>query len=1539
LKFNFIFLIILFLLGCGKPDQPISTDYSPYKTESSLLSCKSLRFPKDLKFNGNLLYNIPKCLSNKTESGEETLAGTVSIIETLGIEGLDSLTDLLKLNPTKDENKYPLIRSFLTLTERGVVQDGVISEKLLTERFGFFQEYSSELNPYWMVTLLVEMAESGGAKNLLNLLFPMVDEIEIKNLMALNRALLVDETFQNAALTLINGILANQDIYDPLKKILTLEDSYAFPKQLEQDCLAEWLDPLPRGEKGECLNDIDLRDFEGVASNNDLEELKGFDEVKDERVRKLGKMVSQVSKSFLTLESKERLAALKRLSRGGKQALNTQDGFVRNMVSLIDFFLGDKGKESKVKVSDLDFIMDGLFESIDQTGPDAVKALNQKVASSRLHYLAEQKILDGGSLSSCNNLNLPALREIDQNNRVELLKGLSVYFLPYEECPYGLSPLATFYFESIINKIGINTDCKGIDGNLYNDSCLDEDHLKLIAKDLKALDYDEWVRFETPNPKTLKEFVLEVLTETKDRLKEDPYYLHWPHFAEGKTPVKVLTHVINKVIASGELTVEKIALLDIELEQDSVTKKILRHDFIENLLTKKIDDLKVYADTFSGIFKGNNVSNKKALNIFSGAYFYGPLENFISSNLFPQKINPEVINFFTDDRFRVEELIGRVRMNGVFLNNALLFADDLPFNFKFLGEKKRSLDFSYDKDESGQYVFDRIGISKNPTQGRDLFSDSYLRFNRLLFEDTLMGVNLKESKGDEFDYWAKNILFKELNEYSHWEKKFKTYKSGNNASYKFFKTTPYSIDQARKIALFYSRNFLMADSTYLGEGVDFEKTRKKKFAPINYKYLNLTDPKKEYWNYFQKLYPSSLKSEGRVQTYGEINQKIMEWDEAEYRNIQWDKLPTDKRKKREFKLNDFGPLGIEVVKTYTTLNLFTTNRKLKYMPLFGIDTECTLSNRKESKCPLTFKDITTADGKVINGFTNLKKNVSDALLRKFCPYIDESTSSFSPEFLASMDKTLMIKIIDSEFKEVCQNTKNQFNELNDNLPSWYHEKVLTDLYTLGKNPKLKKGLSHLGANIKYYKLKRRYKKSPELMARELMNSKGFLPSKYLKYYVRHTRDHRGFLTVFPGAINTYQNYLFNLSLGMGPQIDDALARYGAGVKVNQDLRNGIVQDFLMNHLIKKQKEFKNRDVAAIELILKVLQDVDEVQINSLTGLLAYPQDIESLTSFTGTYALFLKFLMNQVPHGEFWKQPGSKALKQLMRQENLRALTDIIGKFDLDEINRALKVLQKSIIDLGDSHESVKVIRIVRDFLKDEFLSIHKSNGKGTVFIFEDLLRNLYEEVFFKLSNEDLNKVFDTIVKDGLKDFKGEEAKSILEDFDFLNYFTLKNTHKLLRVYQSHFNNRPVVKESDENFFFNLVNSLLKPFKMPGAIFGSKILANILEDERLGTWEGLLKPLLFEDKYQSNFLDVLGRFNQVSLDDVDKGLVESNILIPSTHHSLKFLRKNMIWRPDVSKDIKYSVDSFFRLSLPDGQLWKGNYSLLKNWLTQAADVK
>ena len=465
---------------------------------------------------------------------------------------------------------------------------------------------------------------------------------------------------------------------------------------------------------------------------------------------------------------------------------------------------------------------------------------------------------------------------------------------------------------------------------------------------------------------------------------------------------------------------------------------------------------------------------------------------------------------------------------------------------------------------------------------------------------------------------------------------------------------------------------------------------------------------------------------------------------------------------------------------------------------------------------------------------------------------------------------------------------------------------------------------------------------------DVLNSKGFLPPAFLKYYVNQIRDHRGFLTTFPGHLNTYQNYLFNISSVIDNRaIDDALQRFGADLNANDDLANGTIYNFFMEKLIKSQESYP-KDALAIELIFKVLHEIEGKELDAIAGLIAYPQDIESLISFTGTYELFLKILKESNGHGRFWEKPGIIALKQLMRQENLRALTDLTSGFNYSEVQKAIKVLFNSIVEVGTPSETVEILKVVRNFLTDQFLSYHTEREEGMVFIFERLIRNIYGEIYENLSVEELNKLLDVIVgneadkANGEKkfiDFSGNEAQSVITDMDNLNLFTLKYTHKLLGIYQGHFK-RPVKdKKSDEDYFYKLVDSLITPFKMADSIKGARVLAEILEDENLGTWDNLLNPLLFEKDNQKLMLDVLGSLNKVSLDSLNKAVIESNVVIPSTHHSLKFLRDNLIWEVNASEDIKDAIDSFFRISEPESAIWEGNYVLLRHWVTQAENIR
>ena len=1547
MKSNFIFVcLILFIsIGCGKT-QKLKENLPEIKTPEALAACEELKIPRDIAFNGKFLYNLSHCVSNKTKTGEETLPGTLGLLDAMGIAGLDQLTTLLLSNPKSlsisGRTEYPYLRTFLILTERGAVKDGELSPELFNERFELLQLLSEKLNPYWALNLVLELNESGRLEKALNILSPLLMEgMDTQSLFAIVNQTLINPKMKDITVSLVDKVFLNDKLYLPLKSLVLIEPTYSLGKNIQDKCLADWLDPLPKGGSYNCLDKEDL-----VASGPKETSKDRFDRVlkrlSNQDILNLSNLVSDISNNLITMESKERLAVLKKLSGGAKGVINIQEAPLRNMLGFLEFFAGEKGGIQNVKVSDLDDIMSGLKETIDVTGSDAVKALNQKMGSSKLHNLAEQLMVNGGAVKGC-ELVLPALKDMDFSDPEKFFKAVSIYFLPNVYCENGLSPLATYYFKTINRRIGLDEECKGPDENDYSGSCLNKENFENIQKKISEVDHSGLAETDEPDSEVLKELLLNTLREVKVNLEKDPYYLHWLHFAEGKVAPNIIDFVIEKASSLESYNIVNLAYLDNFLAENAVTRDILREDFLENILVKKIEDLKNVEIQFQDLFAGNKRGNDNALRLFSGAYFKGPLEDILRSNLYMDKMDPSILESFQGDDFRVAELFGRMRLEGVLINNSKLTPDDSELDYRLLGDKNRSIDHLFNFNSvNSTYVFNGINFSKTPTQLKDIIGQNYLRFDKILFDNPLNAINVKTSKGDEFDYWVKNVLYTGIKKNSFWAPKFAKPTELDGLDLQFFESKPYSSDKVREISLFYSKNFLFADGSLPKnqESYSFARVRSERFSNIN-----LTQVRLPYeggaWNGHLAFFPNLFLGGGKYQTLGEIRSKFNTiWDENSYKQIPWKLLPSDKKNERGLDVDAFSSNGLEIVKALSTLDLFTTNRKLKYMPFLGIDKECALANQDSSACPINFLDTRDQDGKTISAQVYYKEYILNRFLVNYCPLLfkGDKVYGFSDSFYHLMDKNLKLDISQQTLNDICKDNKNLFEDLRDNLPSWYHERILSDIIKVGENPKLKKGLEGLGIHLKYYKNLAKHSNDPENFVRSILNSKGYLPGDYLVYYIRESRDHRGFHTIFPGMLNVYLNYLFNAALSEGSQIDVALAHYGADVLVNEDLSQGTAQDFLVNTAIASQKAYPDRDASALELIFEILKNLTPRQLDAISSLVAYPQDIESLSNFTGTYSIFLKFLMGQTPSGTFWQKPGSQALKQLMRQETVRAMVDLLKDFNLSEIRRGFRVLQGSVVrNIKTPQDATRIIFTMKDFLKEEFLAFNED--KTNAIEIENAYKKIFSEIYQNFSTEDMNFLMDQMAREDLESFDGKRAAPFYKNNQIVTYFAIKNIFNILDIYQGHFSQKKIKGKNDENYFKNLVLSIMAPSRGEEATPRLKALSNFLKDPQLGTWKELFAPLLFRQPFQGILLSVLNSASKIKIKDFRLGLDETSVLLPTTHNTLVFVKQRMQWKENTALEVIDSIDVFKRLSVPNNAVWKKQNLLLQNWLTQYEQLK
>ncbi len=1536
MKFNLIFsFIIISLFGCGKT-QPLKENLPAIKTQQAIESCEELKIPRDIAFNGHFLYHLSHCVSNKTKDGQESMPGTLGLLDSLGIAGLDQLTTLLLSNPKPQSingrPEYPFLRTFLTLAERGVIKDGNLSSELYHERFELLQALSEKLNPYWSLNLILELNETGKLKKYLNILSPLLlEELDTQSLFAMLNQTLTDPKTKDTSIYLVDKILLNDSLYLPLKKLATIDSTYLFPINVQQKCLNTWIDPLPKGAIDDCFEGEKLEQTFKMETSKDRYD-RFLSKLSEQEINDLSNLVSDISNNIITMESKERLSLLKKISSGSKGVINIQETPIRNLMGFLEFFAGNKDGFQNVKVSDLDDIMTGLKETIEVTGPDAVKALNQKMGSSKLHYLAEQLMLNGGVIKGC-DLNLPALKNVELLEPRKFFDDLSVYLNPNQNCKFGLSPLAVYYFDTINKRIGLESDCSGPDGNFYPESCLGEENFKNIQKKMAQINHDNMVEAEEPEPEVLKELLLTTLNEVKVNLQKDPYYLHWLHFAEGKVSQNLIDFVIEKASSLPNYNLIHVAELDNSLMNHVVTRDVLREDFLENILVKKIEDLKMVQYQFQDLFKKNKKGNDNALRLFSGAYFKGPLEDLLRSNLFTDKIDPSILESFKGDDFRVAELLGRIRLEGILINNSNLTPDDSELDYRLLGDRNRSIEFQYNyNSENSSYVFSRTDFSKTPSQIKDIIGQNYLRFDKILFDNPLNAINVKTSLGDQFDFWVKNVLYTGIKKNSFWSEKFIEPGHLEGLDLKFFKISPYSSDQIRKIALFYSKNFLMADGALPSkENSSFPMVRTERFPNFNLTRLRLPYEDGP-WNGHLAYFPDTFLSNDRNQSLDSLKERFNSlWDKSSYDSINWNLLPSDRKKERDINVDGFSPGGLEVVKILSSLDLFTVNRKLKFVPLVGIGKECILPNQESSSCPISFINSINGDS-----FTNYRDYLFKSYLKTYCPFLTKER--FSDSFQQLITKGLNINVSQDSLEKICGENKNLFITLPDALPNWYHERTLSDIIRVGENPQLKKGLEGLGIHLKYYKTFGKFPHDRENFVRGLLNSSGYLPADYLVYYVRETRDHRGYHAIFPGLLNVYQNYLFNLALSEGSQIDIALAHYGSNVLINEDLSKGTAQDFLVNTVIASQKSYGDRDANALELIFEILKNLTPQQLDAISALVAYPQDIESLSNFTGTYSIFLKFLMGQVPSGTFWQKPGSQALKQLLRQETVRAMVDMLKDFNLNEIRRGFKVLHGGIVqNIKTPQEAFKIISGLKDFMKDELLS--GNENQKNVEVIELSYRKIFQEIYQNISVEEINFLMDQMVREDLVSFNDQVAKPFYKNNGVLTRFALKNLFNILDIYQSHFKEKAVRGKNDENYFKNLILSIVNPGRGEEANSYLKALSNFLKEKDLGTWKDTFAPLLFKKPLQDIFLNVLKSLSNIKTTDVRKGISETDIILPTSHNTLVYVQKRMNWNKDTALEVIDALDVFKRLSAPNNEIWEKQNELLLNWLTQYEQIK
>ena len=1519
MKYSILSFLLLVLISCGANKGP-QKFVSPQKVNKSVdaqLACRELKIPADVKLNGRSLYYFPQCASNLID-GEESLAGTINVVRGMGQEGLENLSQLLKADPdgkksTQDE--YPLIKAMTVFIERGTFDQGGVSKSLIDERFGPFQDFLKEFNPFYVSHLLIQMSKSGALKDLLDQFSSFVETVEMQSLFGLSHSCLTKQQLRNALIYSANRILNTENYYNSLKGILTLEDSITLNTPAQTSYLQDWKDPKYPGSEPVEFSASDIKGDD--KPKNGAQRYQEFvDSLDDGEIKRAASFVSNILREFTELDSERRLSVIRKLYEGGTMAFMEQASFMRNLLALSDYFT------NQVKISDFSEVIRAIKELIEYTGPVAIKSLNQKVGSAKLHSLAEELLINGGKVSGCGEQNFVGLKSVDLEDMEQLYQTLNTFLRPNAGCQHQLSPLAQFIINRVRTEVGIVDGCNP--ENL-EDPCFLDESVTLVSENLQGLDWTVEARVDS---KVFADLLLEIFADLRFSLERDPYALYWDHLSVGKVDLSDLVKLEELVRQLDEITPESIAGLDEKIDRDDQLKRIYHPNLLENLINNKIEDLSALSEQFNDLF--NKDSDPKTKFLLGGLYNHGPFEQLLSSKMYRQEMTGLAM---PQSDFRVNDIFARLRRPGGLFKNSRLHKVERVLDFDFLGEKSNAVKYAYQRQPDKKYKLVGIEFKKDPHTPSKIFNNDFWRFEKILQDAqnvNLLGKDVRDGENDQFVEWARNHLYEYLTAQTDWNHLAESSKRTlRPLNIKFFDSEKYSTEEMRKLAHFYSQQFLVAPGYFPADKKSYyvEELISSSAPYIKTQFMALPYERGTKWSTFLNYFPSALMeaTDSFESWVDSITQGLVRSD---FEGINWKGLPEDKNGKRD--LQGYSGKELELIKLLSSLNLLTTNRADKYMPFVGTGNQCHFKTGEESLCPVTFNDYIDEQGVNRDAFDSLKKYVADNVRSLYCPFV--STSHFSKNFVSQMGQALGLpQMQDASF---CQQQVNLFAEQDDNL-QWMHELVLGDILRMGKNPRLVTGLNKLGSLIRYHKLKNKYSTNKELFLKDFINARGLLPDGMNRYAFKRLADHMGFLVYNPGSINIYNFFIWQSMMQENDYFDNALAYLGAGVKRGDDLARGVGQRFLEDIVVKTYEQNAERDESILYYVFEVVRKLAKKEnrefLDLVTNILVYPQDVETLFTYTETIPLLLFHIEMAIPSQvSFWKRPGCEILRHIIfHQEKMRSLNDWTAAFDYRDIYSALETVADSFELLGSSNQISRFVEKGVTLLKNSLMT-RDLHGEANI---EKLERNVRNFILENAPNDDyksLNILLEYLPQAHMG-FDGKPTGSVLNQLEPIFEFGIKSAHRLLAIYQGHFDKSNM--KINDDYLQKMGNAFLTPMQSASGAKGAINLAAILSNDDLGGWDSLYRPLLFSPIYQPLVLATLKASDEASLDDYVQAVEESTQLMPKLNNTINYVLLRMEdWKSD---DAKYGLESALRIFEDDNLIWNKQMSLMQLWLARA----
>lgn len=1484
-----------FLLSCGanNSNTEFKSSRSYRKSQEALAACNNISLPKDIAFNGHFLYNFVLCISQQDTEGKEKFPATINMVKTLGVDGLDALTKILLFQPAnKDPSKrlYPLLRAVSTFFTRHENDSWELQNFLL------------EFKPYALFDTFYDYVKMQKIPTVLGYIKPLMFGPFIRSISSLLSHLLDHPEQQSNLHKSVKSFLTDVNFYDASKDLLTLEEINFLSADLQQLCLQDWQTPEVYVQEMDCSQSQDAKKANGASLYREY----FAQSATQDQITSLAAMLGQTSRMlFESSENKSQI--LEQWKRSFHSLFKMQISPLKHYVGLAHFFTRD------LKVKDFEEIIVALEEILAQTGPQAMLSANLKLGSAKIHQKMEDMMIEGAPASSCPGVSLPALKS--SQNPADWHATYLEYLKPNSHCPYSLPVLASETLSLISSQLGINYPCS----EELSDACLSDNELQFLSQALS----ENYQRINSDNDENenLKSVVLEALEFARELTRKNTTALYSLNLAPANYPLESLTNLIELIRSQTTITPSLLAFY-----QESQTAP--GPTFFEDLISWYVTYASQYWSSYNQLFDNSYSSNNKAKILFQGLNPNGIYTRLAAHAFDPEKLPQELRQNINDNDFpKVKEFLFRLSTPGALFKNQRLdvFENFTPwFN---LANQSRSVEFFY-KKKGREYEFQGLDLSKAPTLAKEIYSDDFWRLNALIPEDLLLAKDIHGQRQDDVLLWAHQQFFPYLTEQFSWED-LTTQELGPTSLKPLanhVRSTPYTNIEKKALALFFSQNYMLALSALPQNSNSYklEKSITTRRPEIRPQFLSLPSEEENYWVTFLTNFPKSFDKE--TSNIDELlNAWLTDFTEDNWKAINWKNLPFSRQGENDLTWPD-GPHS-QIVKVLSSLQLLAINSDDHMTPFLGIDQECLGKDGKQYNCPLTF--VVTENK---SAFANLKTYVKERSLSFLCPFLSSHKNILNQDEVDYFKNELNLKPNQNEIN-FCNKILEKSNLLTHDFSHKDRKgmlaksmgQTLREVLENGKNPQIASSLLSSAQKIAYNR-NLRYLSSNQEMAKAWLNSQALTSQNEAQYSYKVLSDHKGLYLRAPGLLNNDLYFVFSLLSLKSSHYTKAVWRYGNNLKADQDLEQGSFQRLIKEIVIKTYREIEDKEQPFLGYVYQVLNQLVKEENAPLQEAiwytLAYPDDIETLPTFTKTIPLFLNHIYYKNQGEKLWTLAGPRLIRPLLLQENIRAFSLFSREFTPHQIKKFGQTLLATQKSFKNQNDWVEGLQLLSTFL-EQFATRANQDGLVLSQVEEDL-KKLFSTDLIVREGESINQFFEILGQRQI-DLNSQEAPSLAENLDLLFETLLNSGDHLLSLYQT----RP---DSKEDQLKTAVLGLIAPFKEGAQAAGALELKNLLSLESTGLWDEVYYPLLYLPESQKSLVKWLESTEKIGVNLAQEAALEMPRALSQSYPSLNYLVEKIEWDPETSQDSKNALISLRFMAQEDNVISTQQGQLLFDWL-------